>query len=87
MGDGRNPGSLVRISFASEAGDWMRGERVGRSGWRHENKTSYQSIVDKVRPRAISPIPHSQRPLGCVYQLDSTLNTVLEAMMQKIFEL
>lgn len=29
MGDGRNPGSLVRISFASEAGDWMRERELG----------------------------------------------------------
>lgn len=27
--DGRNPGSLVRISFASEAGDWMRERELG----------------------------------------------------------
>lgn len=66
--DGKNLGSLVRISFAWPTGDWI-GKRVGWSGWRHENKTSYQSTVDKVSPGAIVLLPDIPSPLGGVYLL------------------
>lgn len=63
-GDGKNPGSSVWISFASGA-EGLNGEQGAvRSGWRHENKTSYQSIAGEVRP----PPPH-QPALGACWDV------------------
>lgn len=59
-GDGKNPGSSVWISFASGAGGLNGEQGAVRSRWRHENKTSYQSIAGEVR-RGILAVPPLSR--------------------------